>query len=110
MSQLAPNQDVIYDDVRIVITQCTSPAPQCWYRDCIGQTFEATKKRWYEDGQLTNVTYEVPHTPGGGFNGHVMNSDLKEIRRQNIRRDDPSKPGYPSTVQRKRTKRNGRRR
>lgn len=79
MSELSPGQEVKYTPVKIRITQCTSPAPQCWYRDYVGQTLSVDRKTWYQDGVETSYYYEMKRPPGGGYNGHISPDDAEEV-------------------------------
>lgn len=79
MSMLAPNQYAVYKSVRVKVIRKSQTTPRSWYNNYVGQIFEANKKTWYEDGKVTHVSYEVPKTPSGGFNGHLSSDDIEVV-------------------------------
>jgi len=79
MSQLAPGQDIKYQAVRVKVI-ANSMGPQCWYAGLVGKVLDVDKKIYYQDGKPDGYNYEMKHTPGGGFNGHLMKEDVEETK------------------------------
>lgn len=79
MSELPPGVDIKYDHVKIRVLRGDRDHPFYWYNDCVGQVLSARRKTWYKNGKVTHVNYEVPRTPGGGYNGSIPNENIEVI-------------------------------
>ena len=79
MSEIPAGTSFKDDTVKIKIIKPRPDTPMCWYNELVGQTMEATRRTWVENGKVTNISHIVAKTPGG-FNGSVHPDDLEEIK------------------------------
>lgn len=70
---------VEYASVRVKVIKPNADSPFCWYNNHVGEILRVNKKTWFEDGKVTDVSYEMPKTPGGGFNGWLGIEDIEVL-------------------------------
>lgn len=78
MGELAKGQEVKHRIFKAKIISCTSDAPQCWYKNRVGEVFNVQERQYYQNGKPDGASYWTNSRQGMGWNANIKKEDLEE--------------------------------